>query len=127
MINIEDFETLVNKAVEGLPEDIKKKMDNVAITVDYRPTAEQLRKIGVRKNDLLLGLYEGIPQTSWGRGFGGNLPDKITIFKESIETFATTPQEIETMVKDVVIHEIAHHFGFDEKGAQRVARRKKND
>jgi predicted Zn-dependent protease with MMP-like domain len=119
----EDFEMLVAEALENLPENIQKKMENVAIIVQENPTAEQLKQTGVRQGSLLLGLYEGIPQTAWGRGFGGNLPDKITIFQSPIEQFAFNPEEIKKLVKNTVIHEIAHHFGFDEKGAQRVARK----
>lgn len=120
----QEFEILVNKALENLPEKIKDKMKNVAIVIEDNPTIEQLKITGTRRGSLLLGLYEGIPETAWGKGFGGNLPDKITIFQKSIETIACGQKEIEDSVKDTVIHEIAHHFGFDEKGAQKVAKNK---
>ena len=116
----EEFEKLVNEAVAGLPEDIRTMMKNVAITIDEIPNQEQLRKTGVRRGDFLLGLYEGVPQTSWGKGFGNHLPDKITIFEKSIEQFAQTPEEIKKLVKNVVWHEIAHHFGIDEKAVRKL-------
>jgi len=112
----EEFEKLVSKALLILPKKIRQKMENIAICVEKRPSAEQLRKTGLRHGGLLLGLYEGVPQTIWGRGFGGNLPDKITIFQESIEKFAAGPEEIKKLVKNVVWHEVAHHFGFSERG-----------
>jgi len=112
----EEFEKLVSKALLILPKKIRQKMENIAICVEKRPSAEQLRKTGLRHGGLLLGLYEGVPQTVWGRGFGGNLPDKITIFQESIENFAAGPEEIKKLVKNVVWHEVAHHFGFSERG-----------
>ena len=111
-----EFEKLVSKALLILPKKIRQKMENIAICVEKRPSAEQLRKTGLRHGGLLLGLYEGVPQTVWGRGFGGNLPDKITIFQESIENFAAGPEEIKKLVKNVVWHEVAHHFGFSERG-----------
>lgn len=111
----DNFEKLVKKAVESLPEKIRDVMENVAIVIEDIPISEQLRKTGVRYAGFLLGLYEGVPKTAWGRGFGGNLPDKITIFQRSIENFASTPAEIERLVRNVVWHEIAHHFGIDEK------------
>lgn len=95
-------------------------MDNVALCVEKRPTAEQLRKTGIRYGGLLLGLYEGVPKTTYGRGFGMILPDKITIFQESIEKFARTPEEIKKLVRNTVWHEVAHHFGFDEKGIRKL-------
>lgn len=90
----EEFQKLVEEALLELPEKIRQKIDNCAICVEKRPTAEQLRKTGIRYSDTLLGLYEGVPQTKWGRGFGMMLPDKITIFQESIEKFARTPEKI---------------------------------
>jgi predicted Zn-dependent protease with MMP-like domain len=118
-----EFEKLVQEAVDDLPGEIRIMMENVAIITDDVPTAEQLKKAGIRRGDFLLGLYEGIPQNVWGKGFGGNLPDKITIFQKSIETFAATPDNIKQMIKGVIRHEIAHHFGFDEKGARRLGRK----
>ena len=102
-------------------------MENVALVIEDEPTSEQLRKTGVRYGVSLLGLYEGVPATKWGKGFGMILPDKITIFQESIEKFASSPTEIQELVKYVVWHEIAHHFGFDEKGVRKLEekRRKK--
>lgn len=112
----EEFEKLVNEALLVLPKRISQKITNTAICVERRPSEEQLKKTGLKYYGLLLGLYEGIPQTIWGKGFGGNLPDKITIFQESIENFATRPEEIKELIKDVVWHEVAHHFGFSERG-----------
>lgn len=119
-MNQEQFENLVDEAILDLPEKIRQKMENVAIVVEELPTEEQLRKVGVRYSGSLLGLYEGIPQTKWGKGFGGNLPDKITIFQGSIERFAQAPEAIKELVKNVVWHEIAHHFGIDEKEVRKL-------
>ncbi|MCJ7786697.1 metallopeptidase family protein [Patescibacteria group bacterium] len=120
----EEFEKLVSKALLILPKKIRQKMENVAICIEKRPSEEQLRKTGLRHSGLLLGLYEGSPQTFWGKGFGGNLPDKITIFQESIENFATRPEEIKELIKNVVWHEVAHHFGFSERGVKLLEQRR---
>lgn len=121
----EDFEKLVEEGLRDLPEKIRQKMENVAVVVEKNPTREQLRKVGARRGASLLGLYEGIPKTAWGRGFGGNLPDKITIFQEPIEEFVRSPNEIKEAVKYVVWHEIAHHFGFSEKGVRLLEEKRK--
>ncbi len=115
-MEIEKFEELVKEAVDDLPLTIKKKMDNVAICVERKPSRQIERKRGgARKNSFLLGLYQGVPKNTWGRGFGGNLPDKITIFQDSIERFAKTEARIKETVKRTVYHEVAHHFGFSER------------
>jgi predicted Zn-dependent protease with MMP-like domain len=115
------FENLVKDAVSELPQEVKERMNNVAICVEKN--AEKIKKKekkGVWKNKILLGLYQGVPQNVWGKGFGGNLPDKITIFKDSVEGFAKTEEDIKKIVKKTVYHEISHHFGFGEKKAREL-------
>ncbi len=117
----EDFEKLVKKALKELPEKIRQKMDNVALCIEERPNKEQLRKTGVKLGSQLLGLYQGVPQTKWGRSFGMRLPDKITIFQEPIERLGVwRPERIKELVKYTVWHEIAHLFGFDEKEIRKL-------
>lgn len=143
-MNQDEFEKLVSKALLILPKKIRQKMENIAICVEKRPSEEQLRKTGLRHGGFLLGLYEGIPQTVWGKGFGGNLPDKITIFQESIENFASSEKEakrktsllhlhpatresvIKELIKNVVWHEVAHHFGFSERGVKLLTRARRS-
>ncbi|MFH1181232.1 MAG: metallopeptidase family protein [bacterium] len=109
-----DFEKLVAEAIESLPESIRRKMDNIEVIVEQGSP-----------NGPFLGLYQGIPKTGWGRGFGMNLPDKITIFQAPIENSAKTFEEIKELVRNTVWHEIAHHFGFSEKGVKALERKRK--
>jgi len=109
-----EFEKLVAEGLESLPENIRQKMDNVEIVVEK----------GLPQGPFL-GLYQGVPKTSWGRGFGMRLPDKITIFQAPIENFAKTPETIKELVKNTVWHEVAHHFGFSEKRVRELERKRK--
>ncbi len=99
-----EFEKLVEESFLTLPEHIRKKIRNVAIVVEKKPPRKSL-----------IGLYEGIPKTTWGSGFGMQLPDKITIFQEPIEKLARSRKELKEIVKYTVWHEVAHYFGFSEK------------
>jgi len=103
----EEFEKLAAKAVKGLPKFFKEKMRNVVLVTADRPTAAQERAFGRG----LLGLYEGVPLLERGTGYSGAMPDKITIFQKNIERCCSTPGETEEEVRDVIMHEIAHHFG----------------
>lgn len=117
------FEKLVGEALLALPKHIRENMENVAIIVEKRPSREQLQKTGTRIGISLLGLYEGIPKTVWGRNFSGRLPDKITIFQEAIENLVRSEKEITELVKYTVWHEIAHHFGIEEEKVRLLERR----
>lgn len=124
-MDMQEFEKLVGEAIDGLPEQIRQKMDNVAVVVEDSPTPSHLKKGGTAVGSILLGLYEGIPRTKRGPGYTLVLPDKITIFKKSIEQIAQTPEEIKVQIQQTVWHEIAHHFGFSEKGVQDLTHRRK--
>jgi len=110
----ERFRELVGEAIDSIPSEFGEKLNNVAVIVEDSPTPQQLRKLRLPPWALLFGLYEGIPQTKRGSYFGV-LPDKITIFKNSIERVARSEEEIRAQVRATVIHEIGHHFGLSDK------------
>jgi predicted Zn-dependent protease with MMP-like domain len=108
-----DFYELVERAVEGLPPDLARLLDNVAIVVDDWPDFST-PLVSSGPGETLYGLYEGVPLTERGAGYYGVLPDKITIFRGPLERdFAK--DELEEQVKITVVHEIAHYFGFGEE------------
>ena len=111
----ETFEELVTKAVESLPEEFAERLDNVAITVQDYPTRQQLSRSNVERGMTLLGLYQGVPITERGHNYGMVLPDKITIFQKPIEASCRTEEETVAMIRSVVLHEIAHHFGISDE------------
>lgn len=113
-MNSEEFEKLVSEAIDSIPPKFAKKLDNVGIVVADKPSLYQLRKSKLPQFALLFGLYEGIPLTKRGN-YTGVLPDKITIFKNSIEKVAHSPEQIKEQVRSTVMHEIGHHFGLSDE------------
>ena len=122
---LEKFECLVNEGIEEIPQKFLDKIKNTAIVIEDEPTKKQLKELKMRKNDLLFGLYEGVPKTE---RWGGDplLPDKITIFKKEIEKYARSEEEIKRIAKETVWHEIAHHFGMDEEMVRSAEKRRKH-
>ena len=110
----ERFQELVVRAVNELPEEFLLQLHNLDVVVEDRPTISQRRRAGLGSGYTLLGLYEGVPQTRRGPGYGMVLPDKITIFQGPIEARCRSEDEIEAEVRRVVRHEIAHHFGISD-------------
>lgn len=113
-IDQEVFERLVTEALEDLPAWVQEALDNVEVTVADMPSPEQRRRMRLRPGTLLLGLYEGVPQTQRGAHYGLVLPDKITLFRRPILAVCRTPEEVKSRVRSVVVHELAHHFGIDD-------------
>ena len=108
----QDFYALVERALEQLPPELMTLLDNVAIVVEDWPDYSTPLVSG-ESNGVLYGLYEGVPLTERAAGYHGFLPDKITIFRGPLERDFRR-EELEEQVRITVVHEIAHHFGFDE-------------
>jgi predicted Zn-dependent protease with MMP-like domain len=110
-----EFELLVAKAVASLPEEFRNKLENLDVVVEDWPMPYQLEDMRLRRGEMLLGLYEGVPQTRRGWHYGLVTPDKITIFQKPIEAKCRQEKtDIADEVRRVIQHEIAHHFGIDD-------------
>lgn len=126
-VSKEQFEKWVAEAVSSVPEKFQRRINNLAFFIENVPTKEQLKKARLqeKKDSLLLGFYEGYHQSK-RLNVGFVMPDRITIFKESIESISRTDKELKNQIFKTVRHEIAHHFGSDEQGAQKAGRGRNN-
>ncbi len=100
----ERFEELVADALDGIPEELGRLMENVWVTVEDVP-----------EEPGLLGLYDGVPLTARDAYGGMVMPDRITLYRIPICALCRTEAEVVEVVRDTVIHEVAHHFGIDDE------------
>lgn len=112
-ITDEQFEKIVNIALDELPAKYTSSMNNVAIVYADEPTAAQRAELKLHCSESLYGLYEGIPLTRRGMGYNLVLPDKITIFKLPLLQSSRNLEDLKANTKHTLWHEIAHHFGLD--------------
>lgn len=99
------FEELVSDALDEVPEQLTRLMDNVVVLVeDQHPDDPQL-----------LGIYEGVALTERGHAYGGVLPDRILIYRMPTLRICATEEQVVEEVAVTVVHEIAHHFGIDDE------------
>jgi predicted Zn-dependent protease with MMP-like domain len=118
-----EFDALITKAMNELPPHYIKGLENVAIVMADEPTDEQIVKMKVGHNHLLLGLYEGIPLTKRGANYNFVLPDKITLFKNPILAISNNDTELFEQIKRTLWHEIAHYYGLDHQDIDKVQRK----
>ncbi|MBC7565186.1 metallopeptidase family protein [Candidatus Saccharibacteria bacterium] len=109
----QEFDRLISKAMDDLPQEYIKGLNNVAILYADDPDEYQIKKSGLREGNILLGLYEGIPLTKRGGNYTFVLPDKITLFKHSMMMVAQEPHQLYEQIKRTLWHEIAHYYGLD--------------
>lgn len=117
-----EFDLLITRAMDELPQKYIKGLDNVAIVYGDEPDEHQRIKARLQHGNILLGLYEGIPLTKRGAGYTFVLPDKITLFKNSILAVTNTPEELFEQIKRTLWHEIAHYYGLDHDDIHRIQR-----
>lgn len=106
--DVSRFERLVDDALDSLPPDLLGYLDNVQIVVADVPPADV-----DGREEILLGLYEGVPRTERS-DWAFQLPDRITLFRRPMELRAASRDELAEVVRDTVVHELAHHFGIDD-------------
>jgi predicted Zn-dependent protease with MMP-like domain len=106
----ERFEELVGEALDELPGELVRAMDNVVVLVEDRHPEEPD----------LLGLYDGVALTERTGDYGGVLPDRITLYRHALADLCADEDELREEVAVTVVHEVAHHFGIDEATLHRL-------
>ena len=107
------FDELVQRALDTIPEPFARALDEVAIVIDDEPSQQQRRETGLRPDEGLYGLYEGVPRTEYGADWSF-VPNKITLFQTALLEDFPDPIDLEHEVWITVVHELAHHLGIDE-------------
>lgn len=116
-MDLPEYDAIVREAIAVLPEHIRRELKNVVVVIeDFAPARADVQ-------GLLLGLYEGVPLTAWGRSFSSNLPDKITLYRASIERIARSPEEIPHIIRETLWHEIGHAFGLNHAQIRKMEER----
>ncbi len=107
------FERLVDRALAGIPMPFAAALGEVAVVIDDEPSRDQRLDNELGPDDVLYGLYEGVPRTEWAADWAA-IPNKITLFRLALEDDFPDPDELEDEVRVTVIHELAHHLGIDD-------------
>ena len=115
-----DFERLVSEALDGIPEEFARYLENVTIVIEDEPSPALLLDLELDpRRDALYGLYQGTPLPARAHDFAA-LPDRITIFAGPLLRDYPSPSALRRQVQATVVHEIAHFFGLDERRIRRL-------
>ena len=120
----EEFRELVEEAIDTIPRRFAREVRNLAIVIEDEPSEELLDEMDMGPDDILLGLYQGTPMNERGWGYGNQLPDRITLFQNTIEDDCNDDEdEIVIAIGETLIHELGHYFGMSEEEIMEIEER----
>ena len=109
-----EFEGVIEEALEQLPDQFKRALNNISIVVRSRPTGDELDRAGIGDHGDLFGLYVGVPLTERGEGYNLVVPDTIYIYQRAHERHCRTEKQLVAQARKTLLHEIGHYLGIDE-------------
>ncbi|MBE7414131.1 MAG: metallopeptidase family protein [Deltaproteobacteria bacterium] len=115
-VNETGFRTIAAHVLDSLPDEFRKRMENVVVVVEDYPSEEDAESAGVLREELL-GLFHGISrfEQEWCGGASGQLPERIVLYKSNIEAICSTEEELVEEIRLTVLHEIGHYFGLSDE------------
>ena len=118
------FKELVEEAIDSIPRRFADEIKNVAIVIEERPSPDVLADMDMGPDDVLLGLYQGIPLPERQWAHGNTLPDRVTLYQRSIEEDCEGDEdEIVVAIGETLIHELGHYFGLSEDEIMEIEER----
>ena len=109
------------RVLDELPEEFRRQLHNIEIVVQKRPSKHQLAEMGLESDEeVIYGLYEGVPLPDRSTFDPPILPDKITLFSEPLLSDFPDPDELREQIRLTVIHEIGHYFGLDDDEIEKL-------
>jgi predicted Zn-dependent protease with MMP-like domain len=119
----DDIADLAERALEAIPEVLSSRVQGVGIAVEDMPDDETLEELGIESAWELTGLYRGTPLPLRSVSDPAREPDLIFLYREPILLeWIETGEDLYRLVRNVLVHEIAHHFGFSDKEIEAIER-----
>ena len=118
-VTLDEFEAMVRRGVEALPEEFAGRIANVEFSVEeWAQPADYARETA--RNATLLGVYRGVPLTRRGAYYNMISPDRIVLFRQPLQRMSRDAADLEARVHHVVRHEVAHYFGISDERLREI-------
>jgi acetylglutamate kinase len=110
---LDDIIAHAERALASIPERFTKHARRIAIVVEEMADDKTLDDLGIESGYDLTGLYRGTPMHLGSVSATAHEPDMILLFREPILLeWIETGEDLYRLVHNVLVHELAHHFGF---------------
>jgi len=114
-LSAKEFDAIVEQAIDRIPEEMRRHLENIVISVERRPSADMLAELDMGPDETLFGIYWGVPLPERSVTAPPLYPDTIFLFQEPLEQFCRTREELVEEIEITVAHEIAHALGMSDR------------
>ncbi|MEX5728832.1 putative Zn-dependent protease with MMP-like domain [Rhodovulum iodosum] len=122
--SLDDIAALAEAARDALPPVYRGPARAVALRVEDFAADDILSEMGIDDPFELSGLYDGIPLTERSVMDQPDRPDTIWLFRRPIldEWVEREEVSLDMLVAHVLVHELAHHFGWSDNDIAAIDR-----
>ncbi len=118
-----EIERLAERALAAIPARLRRHIDNVGIAVEEMADEATLEEMGIESGWDLSGLYRGTPLPQRSSADIARAPDLIFLYRQPILLeWIEEGEDLYRLVRNVLVHELAHHFGFSDAEIERLER-----
>jgi predicted Zn-dependent protease with MMP-like domain len=118
---MDDIVALAERALASIPSHLAEHARDVGIAVEDRADDQTLHELQIESPWELTGLYRGVPLTQRSVLDVVQQPDRIFLYREAILLeWIEAGEDLYRLVRSVVVHELAHHFGFSDADIQAI-------
>ena len=119
--SLADLEVVAREAYARIPEELRRFTQDVVIRVEEFPDDETLDALELESPFDLLGLYRGVDLASKSVLDQPEAPDMIFLYRRPLlDYWCAEGEDLEHLVRHVLIHEIGHHFGLSDEDMDRI-------
>jgi predicted Zn-dependent protease with MMP-like domain len=119
--SLDDIEAMAARGYAAIPEELRRHVGDVVIRIEEFPDAETEQEMELESPFDLLGLYRGVDLAHKGVGQVVTEMDMIFLYRRPLlDYWCETGEDLEHVVRHVLIHEIGHHFGLSDEDMERI-------
>ena len=116
-----DLQAIADRALDDIPDRLRRHLDGVAILIEEFPDAETEAEMGLESPFDLLGLYHGVSLDHKSVSATPEDVDRILLYRRPLLDFwCESGESLEAIVRNTIIHEVGHHFGFSDDDMDRL-------
>ena len=122
-MSLRNFGGIVRRAIEGVPAELHRHLENVVVDVELEPDGKALRGVYTEEEIAdgagMYGLFSPLPLVGTEGMDFDEPPHRLVIYKRPLEEDFPDPRQLRIEIRKTVIHEVAHHFGLTDRDLER--------